>query len=145
MKNFVSAGLTLVATTLMVTLSFGCGEGFEGETGSQSAELTKGECNAIVGTALGTAQECFRSGCGVLSQECDEVRGAFGAFFGNEDCFAAFVAGDLNGLPGNASIHPDTGEGKHLGDVICSSVVQCGLCPAAPPTVCVDDCEAAAQ
>jgi hypothetical protein len=141
MKRFVSASLTVVATALMVTLSFGCGEGIEGETGSQSAELSKGQCNAIVARALGTAQECFRSGCGVLSQECDEVRGVFGAFFGNEDCFAAFDAGDLNGLPGNASIHPQTGEAKHVGEVICSSVFQCGLCDVAPPTVCTETCQ----
>lgn len=141
MKRFVSASLTLVATTLMVTLSFGCGEGVEGETGSQSAELSKGQCNAIVARSLGTAQECFRSGCGLSSQECDEVRGVFGAFFGNGDCLTAFNDGDLNGLPGNASIHPRTGEAKHVGEVICSSVLQCGLCPGAPPTVCTETCQ----
>jgi hypothetical protein len=140
MKKCISASSALLVTAMMVTLSFGCGEGIEGDTGSQSAELTKGECNAIVARALGSAQECFRSGCDAVSDECDDVRGAFGGFFGNEDCLAAFDAGDLNGLPGNASQDPDTLEAKHVGEVICSSVLQCGLCPVAPPTVCTDTC-----
>jgi len=143
MKKCISASSALLATAMMVTLSFGCGEGIEGETGSQSAELSKGQCNALIRRALGTAQECFRSGCDVISQECDEVRGVFGAFFGNEDCFDFFGAGDVNGLPENAAVHPRTGEGKHIGDVICGSVVQCGLCPQASALVCGAACEEA--
>ena len=140
MKNFISAGLTLVATTLMVTLSFGCGEGFEGEAGSQSAELTKGECNAIVATDLRSAQRCARGECGV--DECTDVGGAFLEFFFlNPECAGFFETGDVNGLPGNASIHPQTGEAKHIADVICDSVLACGLCPDAPPDVCTDTCE----
>ena len=142
MKMCISASSALLATAMMVTLSFGCGEGVEGETGSQSAELSKGQCNAIIARSLGTAQECFRSGCGVTSQECDEVRGVFGAFFGNDDCAAAFAAGDLNGLPGNASVDSDTGEGKHVGGVICSAVVQCDFCAVAVPSgICADQCQ----
>jgi hypothetical protein len=143
MKRFVSASLTLVATTLMVTLSFGCGEGIDGETGSQSAELSEGQCNAIVATNLSAAQRCARGECGV--EECTDVGGAFFEFFvNNPDCADFFAAGDVNGLPGNASIHPRTGEVKHIGEVICGSVVACGLCQGAPPGVCTGACEDAA-
>lgn len=144
MKNFVSAGLTLVATTLMVTLSFGCGEGIEGETGSQSAELSAGQCNAIVATNLSAAQRCARGECGV--EECTDVAGAFLDFFvNNDECAGFFESGDVNGLPENASVHPQTGESKHIGDVICASIVACGLCPGAPEGVCEADCEEAEQ
>jgi hypothetical protein len=143
MKNFVSAGLTLVVTTLMVTVSFGCGEGFEGEAGSQSAELSKGQCNSIVATDLRSAQRCARGQCGV--DECTDVGGAFLEFFFlNPECAGFFETGDVNGLPGNASLHPQTGEAKHIADVICGSVVACGLCPGAPEGVCTADCAAEA-
>ena len=139
MKNFVSAALTFVATTLMVTLSFGCGEGFEGETGSQSAALSKGQCNAIVATNLSAAQRCARGECG--EAECNDVGGAFFDFFvNNPECAGFFDTGDVNGLPENASVHPRTGETKQVGEVICSSVVACGLCPLAPEGVCVGPC-----
>ena len=140
MKRFVSPSLTLVATTLMVTLSFGCGEGIEGETGSQSAELSRGQCNAIVATNLSAAQRCARGECGV--DECTDVAGAFFDFFvNNPECAGFFETGDVNGLPENASIHPQTGEAKHIGDVICGSVFACGLCPGAPPGVCTVACQ----
>ena len=143
MKRFVSASLTLVATTLIVTLSFGCGEGIDGETGSQSAELSKGQCNAIVATNLSAAQRCARGECG--GEECTDVGGAFFEFFvNNQDCADFFGVGDVNGLPGNASIHPQTAEIKHIGEVICDSVVACGLCLGAPPGVCTGPCEDAA-
>lgn len=138
MNKFVSGALTLVATTLMVTLSFGCGADFEGETGSQAAELSKGQCNAIVARNLSAAQRCARGQCGI--DECEAVGGALLEFFANEECRVFYGAGDVNGLPGNASIHPRTGEIKQIGEVICGSVVQCGLCPEAPPGVCDDPC-----
>jgi len=144
MKKYISASPAILVTAMMVTLSFGCGEGIEGETGSQSAELTTGECNAIVATNLSSAQRCARGTCGVA--ECTNVAGAFVDFFiNNPECAGFFANGDVNGLPGNASIHPQTGEAKHIGDVICSAVVQCGLCPDAPPGVCTTDCEEAAE
>jgi hypothetical protein len=140
MKSFLSASLTLVATTLMLTLSFGCGEGVEGETGSQAAELSKGQCNAIVATNLRAAQRCARGECGV--DECTDVGGAFFEFFvSNPECAAFFDTSDVNGLPENASIHPQTGALKHIGEVICGSVVACGLCEGAPPNVCTGPCE----
>ncbi|MFW2387500.1 MAG: hypothetical protein ACN4G0_04135 [Polyangiales bacterium] len=139
MTRFVSTSLSIVATALMVTLSLGCGEGIGDETGSQSAELNKGQCNAIVATALSSAQRCARGECGVA--ECTDVGGALGAFFGDENCAGLFATGDANGLPGNASIHPQTGEIKHVGDVICGSIVACGLCPFAPPGACDGPCD----
>lgn len=139
MKKFVSSSLTLVATTLMVTLSFGCGEGIEGETGSQSAQLNQGQCNAIVATATRSAQRCFRGQCG--ADECSDVQGAFLDFFiNNPECAGFFDSGDVNGLPGNASVHPQTGATKHIGEVICNAVFQCGLCPFAQEDVCPESC-----
>ncbi len=139
MQKCISISSALLATAMMVTLSFGCGEGIEGETGSQSAGLNAGECNAIVATNLQAAQRCARGECG--DAECTDVGGAFFDFFvNNPECAGFFETGDVNGLPGNASIHPQTGEAKHIADVICSAVLQCGLCPGAPPGVCTADC-----
>ncbi|MBW1758513.1 MAG: hypothetical protein JRJ80_20415 [Deltaproteobacteria bacterium] len=140
MKILLSGSFIALLTALMVTLAFGCGEGIEGETGSQSAELNTGQCNAIVATDLSSAQRCARGECGV--DECTDVGGAFLEFFFlNPECAGFFETGDVNGLPGNASIHPQTGEAKHIADVICDSVLACGLCPDAPPDVCTETCE----
>jgi len=144
MKTFMTGGPAFFAAALAITLSFGCGEGIEGETGSQSAELNSGQCNAIVATDLRSAQRCARGECGV--DECVAVGGAFVEFFIlNPECAGFFETGDVNGLPGNASIHPQTGEAKHIADVICSGVVACGLCPDAPPDVCTTACEEAEE
>ena len=140
MKTFMTGGPALFAAALAITLSFGCGEGIEGETGSQSAELSKGQCNAIVARALRPAQQCYNVGCDEAA--CEEAGQAFFDFFGSPFCAAAFAAGDLNGLPGNASADPDTGEGKHVGGVICSAVVQCDFCAVAVPSgICADQCQ----
>ena len=139
MKILLSGSFIPLVTALMVTLSFGCGEGIEGETGSQSAELSTGQCNAIVATATRSAQRCFRGQCG--AEECSDVQGAFLDFFmNNPECADFFDAGDANGLPGNASVHPQTGATKHIGEVICNAVLQCGLCPFAQPDVCPESC-----
>jgi hypothetical protein len=139
MKTFMTGGPAFFGAALAITLSFGCGEGIEGETGSQSAELNTGQCNAIVATDLRSAQRCARGECG--ADECTDVAGAFVEFFiFNPECAGFFATGDVNGLPGNASIHPQTGEAKHIGEVICGSVLACGLCPDAPPDVCTDSC-----
>ncbi|MBT8450411.1 MAG: hypothetical protein KJO40_00450 [Deltaproteobacteria bacterium] len=144
MKKCISASSALLATAMMVTLSFGCGEGIEGETGSQSAELNAGQCNAIIATDLQSAQRCAQGQCGVA--ECTNVGGAFlDFFFNNPECGLSFGAGELNGLPGNASVHPQTGESKHIQDVVCSSIVQCGLCPQASAVVCGVACEEAGE
>jgi hypothetical protein len=115
---------------MMVTLSFGCGEGIEGETGSQSAQLTAGQCNAIVARILGTAQQCNKFGCSVA--ECTELSATFVEFFfANPDCGVAAGAGELNGLPGNAGIQPggpNAGQAKHIGEVICGAIEECGFC-----------------
>jgi hypothetical protein len=140
MMKQISERIVLFGMALAVTLSFGCGEGMEGETGSQSASLNQGQCNAVVATALSAAQRCARGDCGAA--ECEEVQGAFLDFFVfNPECAGFFDTGDVNGLPGNASIHPQTGALKHVGEVICDSVLACGLCPGAPEGVCTTTCE----
>jgi hypothetical protein len=118
---------------MMVTLSFGCGEGIEGETGSQSAQLTVGQCNAIVARALGTAQQCNQFGCSSDGPECAEVSATFVEFFfANPDCGVALGADELNGLPGNAStqpgLGPNAGGPKHIAEVVCGAIEQCGFC-----------------
>lgn len=142
MKNCISASSALLVTAMMVTLSFGCGEGIEGETGSQSAALSKGQCNAIVARALRPAQQCFNVGCDEAA--CEKAGQAFFDFFGAPFCAEAFANGELNGLSGNASIQPsgpNADDPKHIGEVICSAVVQCGFCPVAVPSgVCVTIC-----
>ena len=120
---------------MMVTLSFGCGEGIEGETGSQSAELTAGECNALVASVIGTAQHCNQFGCS--ADECGELLDAFLEFFviPPAECAVAAGLGELNGLPGNAFTQPDgspnAGDAKHIQAVICGAAEACGLCDAA--------------
>ena len=84
--------------------------------------------------SLGAAQSCWNFGCLPEDLECAEVGAAFLGFFGDPACFEAFANGELNGLPENASIQPNgpnAGQGKHMGDVICTSVAQCGFCGAA--------------
>ena len=141
MTKLESGKFALLGMALALMFSFGCGEGIEGETGSQSAALNMGECNAIVATALSAAQRCARGYCGPA--ECADVQGAFLDFFViNPECAGFYDTGDVNGLPGNASIHPQTGALKHVGTVICDSVRDCGLCPAAPADVCTTTCAA---
>ena len=96
MKILLSGSFTLLVTALMVTLSFGCGEGVE--TGSQSAELTNGQCNAIVARTLGLSQRCNQSDCSL--EECAELQATFDEWVPN--CVADFVAGELDGLTGSA-------------------------------------------
>lgn len=147
MKKCISASSALLVTAMMVTLSFGCGEGIEGDTGSQSTELRQGECNAIVARSLRTAQKCFRSGeCEPGTAECAEAGAVLMEFFGNQECAAAAVADELNGLPsGNPSTMPEgssrPGELKHIGVVICSAILDCGACPALPPGFCPGICD----
>ena len=129
MKKCISASSALLATAMMVTLSVGCGEGIEGETGSQSAELTAGQCNAIVARVLGTAQHCNQFGCS--ADECGELLDAFLEFFiiPPAECAVAAGMGELNGLPCNAFTQPG-GDPKHIQEVICGAAEACGLCEA---------------
>ncbi|MBW1904858.1 MAG: hypothetical protein JRE45_19820 [Deltaproteobacteria bacterium] len=65
-------------------------------------------------------------------------------FFGAPDCDAAFTAGELEGLPGNASTQPagpDAGQPKHVQEVICNAIVVCGFCiPAVNLGICGQIC-----
>jgi hypothetical protein len=143
MKNCISASSALVVTTMMVTLSFGCGEGTDGDTGYAAPaqmQTTDGTCNAIVARVLGTAQQCNKFGCSL--DECAELSAAFVEFFvANPDCGVAVVADELNGLPGNASTQPggpNAGQAKHIGEVICGAIEQCGLCgPSQDAGICI--------
>ena len=119
MKRFVSTSLTVVATALMVTLSFGCGEGVEGETGSQSAELNNGQCNRIVAGSLGLSQQCNQFGCSL--DECAELVATFDEFFSS--CGDAFFAGELNGLTGSALGTP--GDPGPIQEVLCGANEAC--------------------
>jgi hypothetical protein len=138
-RTFAICALLAAAAVMLV----GCGEGGGDETGSLALEqTTAGQCNSIVATALGSAQECLRVGCTPGDDACDAVTGAFMGFFGDPDCAAAFAAAELNGLPGNASFQPAGTPvgGKHIPDIVCSGVVQCGLCPVAPSGLCETYC-----
>ncbi|NND28116.1 MAG: hypothetical protein HKN97_05980 [Myxococcales bacterium] len=149
MKKFISASSALLATAMMVTLSFGCGEGIEGDTGS--AELAQmqsndGTCNSTVARSMGTAQKCFRSGaCEFGTAECEEVLGVLGELLNDEYCGPAILNDELNGLPsGNPTDMPAgssrPGELKQIGVVICSAISDCGACPALPPGFCPGIC-----
>ena len=110
------------------------------------AKNSNGTCNKIVATALGTAQECTRMSCEPGSAQCMEITNTFIEFVATEGCVAGFQNGELNGLPGNASIQPggpEAGNTKHISDVICGSIEDCGLCQSALmlgicPTDCMD-------
>ena len=132
--------VALVAAAFAALLAFGCGATDE-ETGSVALEQTNnGQCNRIIANGMRTAQVCYRSGCELDSEECDTFRADFGEYFGNMDCAIDFLTGESEGLSASAALHPETGAIKHVGEVICNSVVQCGLCPTAPPSVCTADC-----
>lgn len=98
------------------------------------ADNSKGTCNAIVATAMRTAQECTRMSCEPGTAQCIDITNAFVEFVGTDGCIAAFQNGELNGLGSNAVTQPsgpDAGGEKHLSDVICGSIDDCGLCPSA--------------
>lgn len=145
MKRLLSGNSVLLMTALMLTLSFGCGEGIEGDTGSQSPELKQGECNALVARSMRVAQGCFRSGCEEGSAECAEAGAVLIEFFGNQECAAGAVLDELNGLPsGNPATMPEgssrPGELKHIGVVICTTIRDCGACGDLPEGFCPGVC-----
>lgn len=122
MKTLLSiAAVALVATVL--------------STPDVHADNARGTCNSIVGAVMATAQECARSNeCAPGSAQCLEATNALFEFFATPGCAEAFANGDLNGLAGNAITIPDgpnAGDPKNLSDVICGSIYDCGLCPAA--------------
>jgi hypothetical protein len=149
MKRFVLGSSILPLTALMFTLSFGCGEGTEGDTGYAAPaqmQTTDGTCNAIVAKVMGTAQECFRSReCESGSAECNLALSVLGELFGDDYCGPAILNDELNGFPtGNPITMPDgssrPGDPKHLQVVFCTAISDCGACPALPPGFCPELC-----
>jgi hypothetical protein len=145
MKTFISTRPALFAAALVITLSFGCGDATEGEVGSSTLALaTAGECNAIVANSLRTAQQCQRISCEPGSDQCIEALDTLLEFVSTPGCLEAFGNEELNGLPGNASIQPagpNLGAAKHISEVICGTVEDCGLCDAALSfEICVEGC-----
>lgn len=149
MKRFVLGSSILPLTALMFTLSFGCGEGTEGDTGYEVTELrqtTDGTCNAMVATVIGTAQQCFRSReCEFGSAECNLALSVLDELFGDEYCGPAALADELNGFPTGNPINMPAGssrpgEAKHMQVVFCTAISDCGACPFLPPGFCPDIC-----
>ena len=106
------------------------------------ADNAEGTCNMIVANAMNTAQQCWRGDCGTT--ECAEVLATLSGFFAAPGCGEAFGAGELEGLPGNASVQPagpDEGAPKHIQEVICNAVLVCGFCiPAVNLGICGQIC-----
>ncbi len=149
MKRLVSGSSILLVTALMFTLSFGCGETTEGDTGSTElaqGQTTDGTCSAITARSLGTAQQCFLSReCEFGSAECNEAFGVLEELFNDPHCGPAILLDELNGLPsGNPVTMPEgssrPGEQKHIGLVICTVLSDCGACPALPAGFCAGVC-----
>jgi hypothetical protein len=102
-------------------------------TGAE-AQINYGVCNSIVANGMRGAQVCENMSCMPGDAACTDVTDAFVDFLMTPGCLAAFAAGELNGLPGNASVQPggpDAGGVKHIQEVICGAVEDCGLCAAA--------------
>ena len=119
MKILLSGSFIALVTAMMVTLAFGCGEDIEGETGSQSAELNNGQCNAIIARSLGLSQQCNQSDCSL--EECAELQATFDEWVPN--CVEDFMAGKLNGLAGSAlgtSVDPGP-----IQEVLCGANAAC--------------------
>jgi hypothetical protein len=98
------------------------------------ADNTGGVCNAIVATDLGAAQACENMSCMPGDDVCVDITNALIEFVTTPGCLGAFQNGELNGLPGNASTQPagpNAGDTKHIQDVVCGAVEDCGLCPSA--------------
>jgi len=96
------------------------------------ADNAAGSCNRIVANALNAAQACFNFECG--AQECAEVTAGLFGFFSAPACAEGFTNGELEGLTNSAAIQPDgpnAGAAKHLADVVCTAVADCGLCGVA--------------
>lgn len=147
MKKLVLGSSILLVSAL--TLSFGCGEGTEGDTGYSAAEqmqTTDGTCNAIAARALRVAQECFRSGeCENGTAQCDVAFSVLTELFSDPYCGPAILSDELNGFPtGNPVTMPDgsssPGEPKHLQLVFCTAIADCGACPYLPPGYCPGIC-----
>ncbi len=84
---------------------------------------------------MGASQACWNFGCAHTDPECEEVGAAFLRFFEAPGCPAAIATGELEGLPGNASVQPEgtpnAGEAKLIQEVVCNAIVDCDFCGAA--------------
>ena len=149
MKRLVSGSSILLLTALMFTLSFGCGEGTEGDTGYTELEqrqTTDGTCNAMVAKVIGTAQKCFRTGeCEAGSDECNLALGVLGELFGDDYCGPAALDDELNGFPTGNPINMPAGssrpgEAKHMQAVFCTAISDCGACSQLPLGFCPGIC-----
>ena len=119
MKKLVSVGVVAFAVAAFLAPN-------------AKADTVEGQCNSIVAKALGAGQACWDSDCEV--DQCNQVGGALLEFFSDPACAEAYANGELDGLPGNAIIQPagpDATGAKHLQDVICGSIVNCGFCAGA--------------
>ena len=109
------------------------------------ADNARGSCNRIVANAMGAAQACWNFGCVPTDLECAEVGAALLGFFGAPGCGEGFASGELEGLTNSASARPagapNAGQAKHVQEVICTSVADCGFCgPAVALGVCGPFC-----
>jgi hypothetical protein len=98
------------------------------------ADNVEGECSRLIATATGSGQACYNFGCVPTDAECVDVGSALLQFFGSPECADAYNDGELNGLGGNAIIQPagpNAGGTKHIQEVICTSIAECGFCAAA--------------
>jgi hypothetical protein len=98
------------------------------------ADSTAGICNSIVASGMRPAQACENMSCMPGDEVCMDVTNVFVEFVTTPGCLDSFANGELNGLPGNAAVQPggpDTGGVKHIQEIICGAVSDCGLCPSA--------------
>jgi len=130
---------------ILLSIAFVAFATVAGSTPVAQADNATGTCNRIVANAMNTAQACWNFGCVPTDLECAEVGAALLGFFGAPGCGEAFANGELEGLPGNAAAQPagapDAGAAKHIQEVVCTSVADCGFCgPAVALGVCGGFC-----
>jgi hypothetical protein len=84
---------------------------------------------------------------GCDEQACIEVGTAAFGFFGDGTtvCAEGFATGDLEGLTNSAALQPegapDAGVAKHIAEVVCNAIAECGLCiPGGPLGECAGFC-----
>ncbi len=99
---------------------------------------------ALVALHVG-GQVCLNFGCD--EQACIEVGTAAFGFFGDGTtvCAEGFATGDLEGLTNSAALQPegapDAGVAKHIAEVVCNAIAECGLCiPGGPLGECAGFC-----
>jgi hypothetical protein len=91
-------------------------------------------CNGIVGNALGSAQQCWKSECSPQDLACAELGTAFLRFFDAPTCVEALANGELHGLLTDAATQnaaSKADEASHIAEVGCTAIAQCGFCGAA--------------